>query len=270
VFLILVLLTTIVATDVLEWSLGARGDSFSEFVLAQGRTQGLNPFEVVKTLVFQGTFLLGLVVSALALSFPFAEMLAALRMPYQPADEASVKSRMEYFMRSLAVFRVLRANWLYGGAMIGSLTAITILSDDSGRPLVQKVVYILGPSLIGFVGYWASQRYVRRFLSHAPAVERLLDAETQAARAEQREILLDRLKGASLKWQLSQLVVPFVCVLAYLVWTGSGVHQQAIRQLIMPVTMKGWFLILPYALLVPVLLIRDHVQRRLLRKQLSR
>jgi len=267
VFLILVLLTTIVATDVLEWSLGAGGDSFSEFVLAQGRTQGLNPFEVVKTLVFQGTFLLGLVVSALALSFPFAEMLAALRMPYQPADEASVKSRMQYFMRSLAVFRVLRANWLYGGAMIGSLTAITILSDDSGRPLVQKVVYILGPSLIGFVGYWASQRYVRRFLLHAPAVERLLDAETQAARAEQREILLDRLSGASLKWQLSQLVVPFVCVLAYLVWTGSGIHQQAIRQLIMPVTMKGWFLILPYALLVPVLLIRDPAQRWLLRKQ---
>jgi hypothetical protein len=256
-----------VATDVLEWSLSSSSGSFWEFVLAQGRAQGLNPFEVVKTLVFQGTFLLGLVVSALALSFPFAEMLAALRMPYQPADEASVRSRKQYFLRSLAVFRVLRANWLYGGAMIGSLTAITILSDDTGRPLLQKVVYILGPSLIGFLGYWASQRYVRRFLLHAPAVERMLDSETQTARAEQREILLERLTGTSLQWQLAQLVVPFVCILAYLVWTGSGIHQQAIRQLIMPVTMKGWFLILPYALLVPVLLLRDPAQRWLLRKK---
>lgn len=267
VFLILVLLTTIVATDVLEWSLGSNSGSFSEFVLAQGRAQGLNPFEVVKTLVFQGTFLLGLVVSALALSFPFAEMLAALRMPYQPADEASVTSRKQYFLRSLAVFRVLRANWLYGGAMIGSLTAITILSDDTGRPLLQKVVYILGPSLIGFLGYWVSQRYVRRFLSHAPAVERMLDSETETARAAQREILLGRLTGTPLRWRLAQLVVPFVCVLAYLVWTDSGIHQQAIRQLIMPVTMKGWFLILPYALLVPVLLLRDPAQRWLLKRK---
>lgn len=265
VFLILVLLTTIVATDVLEWSLSSGSFDFWQF--AQGRAQGLNPFEVVKTLVFQGTFLLGLVVSALALSFPFAEMLAALRMPYQPADEASVRSRKQYFLRSLAVFRVLRANWLYGGAMIGSLTAITILSDDTGRPLLQKVVYILGPSLIGFLGYWASQRYVRGFLMHAPAVERMVEAEAQTARSEQREILLERLTGTSLKWQLAQLVVPFVCVLVYLVWTDSGIHQQAIRQLIMPVTMKGWFLILPYALLVPVLLLRDPAQRWLLRRK---
>lgn len=264
VVLILVLLTTIVTTDVLEWSLKTGHGSFWEFALAQGTEWGLGPFEIVKTLVFQGTFLLGLVVSALALSFPFAEMLAALRMPYQPADEASVHSRQQYFLRSLAVFRVLRANWLYGGAMIGSLTAITILSEGSGRPLVEKVVYILGPSLIGFLGYWVSQRYVRRFLAHAPAVQRVLQVETKAAWRAQREILLEQLAGASLRRQLLQLVVPFACVLVYLLWTGSGVHQQAIKQLIMPVTMKGWLLILPYALLVPVLLLRDPAQRWLL------
>ena len=40
----------------------------------------------------------------------------------------------------------------------------------------------------------------------------------------------------------------------------------AIRQLIMPVSMKGWLLILPYALLVPLLLVRDGVQLWLVRR----
>lgn len=210
--------------------------------------------------------MLGLVVSALSLSFPFAEMLAALRMPYQPADEASVRSRKQYFLRSLAVFRVMRANWLYGGAMIGSLTAITILSQDQAQPLLEKVVYILGPSMIGFVGYWTSQRYVRRFLNHAPAVQQMLETEKAEAKERQADVVLRHLTGVSLKWRLVQLSVPVVCVLAYLVWTGSGIHQQAIRQLIMPVTMKGWSLILPYALLVPLLLLRDPVHSWLLRR----
>ncbi len=267
VFLILVLLTTIVATDVLEWSIASEHESIWQFALAQGQDQALNPFEVVKTLVFQGTFLLGLVVSALALSFPFAEVLAALRMPYQPADEASVVSRKQYFLRSLAVFRVLRANWLYGGAMIGSLTAITILSEDQARPMVEKVVYILGPSLIGFIGYWASQRYVRRFLAHAPAVRRMLSSEGALTKRTQRAALREQLEGVSLKWQLLQLIAPVVCVIVYLLWTGSGVHEDAIQKLIMPVTMKGWLLILPYAVLVPVLLVRDPVHRRFLKRQ---
>jgi hypothetical protein len=154
--------------------------------------------------------------------------------------------------------------------MIGSLTAITILSEDGARPLLEKVAYILGPSLIGFLGYWASQRYVQRFLLHAPAVQEMLQFETRLTRHEQRVVLLGRLAGTSFKWQLSQLIVPFVCVLAYLLWTGSGVHQQAIRQLIAPVTMKGWLLILPYALLVPVLLLRDAAHRWMLVKALAK
>ncbi len=261
VFLILVLLSTIVTTDVLEWSLSSAHSHWLDFVRAQWRAGAWHPFDIVKTLVFQGTFLLGLVVSALALSFPFAEMLAALRMPYQPADEASVRTRKEYFLRSLAVFRVLRVNWLYGGAMIGSLTAITILSDQQQRLLLEKVVYILGPSLIGFLGYWLSQRYVRRFIAHAPAVQEMVQGEELVAKREQRLVMLEQLSGASYKRQLSQLAVPVLCVLVYLVWTGSGIHQQAIRQLIMPVTMKGWLLILPYALLIPVLLLRDVAHR---------
>jgi hypothetical protein len=97
-----------------------------------------------------------------------------------------------------------------------------------------------------------------------------VDTEVRAAKLEQREVLLGQLAGVSLRRQLAQLIAPVVCVLAFLLWTGSGFHQHAIRQLIMPVTMKGWFLILPYALLVPVLLLRDPVQRWLLRRAVQR
>jgi hypothetical protein len=128
----------------------------------------------------------------------------------------------------------------------------------------------LVPSLIGFAGYWLSQRYVRRFLTHAPAVRQLMQTEAELARTEQQQVLLKQLAGFSIRRQLSQLIAPVVCVLVYLVWTGSGVHQQAIRQLIMPVTMKGWSLILPYALLVPVLLLRDPVQRWWVRRSARR
>jgi hypothetical protein len=106
------------------------------FLREQVVTRPLDAFEIVRILVFQGTFLLGLVVTTLLLSFTFAEVLASLRIPYQPVDDESVASRHQYFLRSLAVFRVATANWLYGGAMIGSLTAVPILSAPGRRPLV--------------------------------------------------------------------------------------------------------------------------------------
>jgi hypothetical protein len=266
VFLILVLLTTIATTDLLEYTLAAKPESFWTFVLGSGSGHAVDLFGMLKTLVFQGTFLLGLVVSALMLSFPFAEVLAALRLPYQAADEASVHSKKQYFLRSLAVFRVLRASWLYGGAMIGSLTAITVLSNETDAALLEKVLYILGPSLIGFVGYLGTQRYVNSFINNAPAVQKVLVTEAEHARVNQRRANLAQLTRIPWRWQVSQLAVPVVCVLAYLLWTGSGVHQQAIRSLIVPVTMKGWLLILPYALLVPVVLTRDKIHAWLLRR----
>ena len=47
-------------------------------------------------------------------------------------------------------------------------------------------------------------------------------------------------------------------------------HQQAIQSLVMPVTAKGWLLILPYVLLMPVLLVRDHMQLWSLRRRAAR
>ena len=59
---------------------------------------------------------------------------------------------------------------------------------------------------------------------------------------------------------MSELAVPALCMVAYLIWTGSRVDQNTIRELVLPVSTKGWLLILPYVLLIPVLLTRDSIQ----------
>jgi serine/threonine protein kinase len=267
-FLIIVLLLTIATTDVLTWALSSESAEFKTMLREQLFTPRLRLFEIMKTLVFQGTFLLGLSMATLVASFPFSELLAALRMAYQPADEASVRSRAQYFARSLATFRIARAVSLYGGAMISSLTAITMLSDTTEHPLLEQVLYILGPWLIGFMGYSAIGRYVRGYLENAPAVQRMVSDRTHEARKEQRRALLEQLKDVSWRSRILQLGVPVLCVIGYLFWSGSGIHKEAIRHLMIPVTSKGWLLILPYAFLVPVLLVRDQVQSMTLEREL--
>jgi hypothetical protein len=269
-FLIVVLLLTVATTDAVDWALSSTNPGLVAFFHQQVLAPPLNLVDIVQTFVFQGTFLLGLVVATMLLAFPFAELIASLRMAYQPADEAFATSRSQYFLRSVAAFRVARANWLYGGAMIGSLTAITILSEGAGRPLAEKMLYISLPSFAGFAGYVVMRRYVARYLTHAPAVKRMLASEIASARRQQTEANLQQLDTAPWRWRLLQLPVPLVCLLIYLVWTGSGIHQEAIRDLIVPVTTKDWLLILPYALCVPVLLLRDHIQRWWLRRRLTR
>ncbi len=269
-FLIIVLLLSILMTDVLDWILASPDPTLVSFFREEVLAPPLNVFDIAKNMVFQGTFLLGLVVAAMLLAFPFAEVLASLRMAYYPADEAQVASRSSYFLRSLAIFRVARANWLYGGAMIGSLTAITVLTESTERPLVVKVLHILGPSLVGFLGYWATRRYVRAYLHYAPTVRRLLDERVRRATRDKHRADLAQLEQAPRRWLFFQLTVPVICIVGYLLWTGSGIHQQALRELIMPETKKDWLLILPYVLLVPVLLARDNVHKWALRRALSR
>ena len=67
-----------------------------------------------------------------------------------------------------------------------------------------------------------------------------------------------------------QLGLPVLVIVLYLIWTGSGLHQHAIQQLVMPVTTKGWLLILPYVLVLPVLLFRDRVELWLLRRRVAK
>ncbi len=268
VFLILVLLLTIGATDVLDWALVHPGHDLFSFLRELVLTQPLNLFDIGKTLVFQGTFLFGVAAGALLLAFPFAEILAALRLPFQPTDEASVRNGSQYFLRSLAVFRVARVQWLYGGAMIGSLTALTILSEDASPSLVEQVLYIVGPTCIGFLGYSLLKRTAHGYLAHSPAVARLVDRAVHKARLAQAQANVSQLETAPWRHRLFALLLPVACIAAYLLWTGSGLHQQAIQQLVMPVTTKGWLLILPYALLVPVLLLRDPLHLALARRRL--
>jgi serine/threonine protein kinase len=265
-FLILVLLLTVTTTEVLDWAMRTHAPTMAAFLKAEVMSRPLNVFEIVKTLVFQGTFLLGLTLGTMLAAFPFSELLAALRLTFQPADDAAVASRQQYFLRSLATFRVGRAIWLYGSAMIGSLTAITVLSQSEPRPLSEKVVYILGPSLVGFLGYAVTRRYVRNYVEHAPAVRRLLEDQITARRKETRDNP-NRQVNAPWSWQLLQLATPLACFLTYLLWTGSGIHKDAVRELIIPVTTKDWLLILPYVLLIPMILGREQWQRLVRRRR---
>jgi len=266
VFLIAILLLTIGATDVLDWAFSRADASPLAFLHERVQEQVLRPFEILKTLVFQTTFLLGLVLVTLLVAFPFSEVLAALRLPYQPADAASARDRSQYFLRSLAIFRVARIYCLYGGAAIACLTAITSLSGQRAS-VVEQVVYILAPALVGVTGYRWMRGHVASFLAHAPAVARMAESRVRERRAEQRRVNAGRLRQAPLRHRIAELAVPVGCVVLYLVWTGTGFHQQALKSLMMPVTTKGWLLILPYLLLVAVLLLRDPVARISSRKR---
>jgi serine/threonine protein kinase len=265
VFLMAVLLASVVTTDVLAAVLGARPGSGAGVVWRELLQVPTRPFEIVKTLVFQGTFLLGLATTTMLAAFPVTELLAASRAAFHSADEASVATRSKYFMRSIAAIRVARAVWLYGGAMIGTLTAMRILSEDVPHPLLEKVLYIIGPSLIGFVGYSALRSRLNAFLEQAPAVKRLVLQRTGAALGQQRRANLAVLERVPWRLRLIQVVVPLACMAAYLLWTGSGLQRAGLVRLI-PVTSKDWLVVLPYVLLVPVLLGRDPLQRWLLRR----
>lgn len=262
--LIVVLLLSITATGLLDWMGRERAQNALGF--SWDRVIGeLNLFDIVKTLVFQGTFLVGLVMATLLDAFPFAEVLAALRLPYQAADQASVASRPRYFLRSMACFRMARAAFLYGGAMIGCLTAITILSRSGHQPIMEQVLYISGPSLVGFAGFWFTRRFVLRYLAHTPAVRTLLDSAVAEARQEHEHARREKIRAATWRLRMTDLVVPVVCVFVYLLWTGSSVDEHTLRELVLPVSMKGWLIILPYAMLLPVLLLRDRVEAGLRR-----
>ena len=265
VFLMAVLLASVVTTDVLAAVLGAPPGEGSGAVWRELLRVPTRPFEIVKTLVFQGTFLLGLATTTILAAFPITELLAASRAAFHSADEASVATRAKYFMRSIAALRVARGVWLYGGAMIGTLTAMRILSEDAAHPLLEKVLYIMGPSLIGFAGYSALRSRLNAFLEGAPAVKRLVEQRTEAAVGAQRRANLAVLERVPWRLPLVQVAVPIACMAAYLSWTGSGLQRAGLDRLI-PVTSKDWLMVLPYVLLVPVLLGRDALQRWLLRR----
>jgi hypothetical protein len=98
----------------------------------------------------------------------------------------------------------------------------------------------------------------------------MLERRRDESDREQWLANMEQLERAPWRWRLIQLSVPVVCLLGYLIWTGTGIHREAIRDLIVPVTTKDWLIILPYALLVPVLLTRDQVQARMLRRRLTK
>jgi hypothetical protein len=265
-FLIVVLLSTVITVEVLDWALGRPNLELTTWLQQELAPRSLDLIEIAKTLVFQGTFLLALSVATLLAAFSFPEILAALRAPNQPADEASATSRAQYFLRSIATFRAARAIWLYGGAMIGSLTAIRMLSESTERPLLVRILYILGPSLIGFIGYSTLRRRTQRYLAQEPALERMVKARVKQARDAQQQANLSALEQASWRARWAQLAAPLLGLTGYVAWLWSDIRYGSVRDLPVPLTTKDWLLILPYVLLFPLLLSRDAVQRRRLRR----
>jgi len=270
VFLMVVLLSTVITTEVLDWALGRPNVALATWLRKELAPPSLDLVEIAKTLVFQGTFLLALSVATMLLAFSFPEILAALRAPNQPADEASVASRGQYFLRSIATFRAARAIWLYGGAMIGSLTAIRMLSESTEHPLLVRILYILGPSLLGFVGYSMLRGRTQRYLAQEPALERMVLLRVQQARDAQRHANLAELEQVSWRARWTQLSAPILGLTGYVAWIWGDLHYGSIRDLPVPLTTKDWLLVLPYVLLFPVLLSRDAVQRRFLRRRLEK
>jgi serine/threonine protein kinase len=267
-FLIIVLLLTIGTTHGLDWTFAGHRGGFGEFLIQKVLTPPVDLLDIGKTLLFQGTFLFVLVLALVFLAFPPPEVFAATRLRYQPGDEATVQRRQTYLVRSVAIFRLARVYWLYGGVMIGTVTALTILSRPAAEPLVYQLVYVLGPSLIGFAGYTITRRYVRSLLGNSPAVEQLIERRIAAFRIDLARVTTTRLEQSARRTRILQFVFPFACILIYVLWAISGIHRQAIQQLIVPATIREWLLILPYVILVPALLLRDPVQLAVLRRRL--
>jgi hypothetical protein len=266
--LIAIVVSTVIAMDVVDWTPSGHRTAwmfFRERVL----TKPFELFEIGKTLVFQATFLFGLVATNLVMAFPMPELLASFRMAYQPVEAAWVSTRRQYFLRSMAVFQIAKASWLYGGAVMGSLNGVTILTHGHQGPLATQLLYILGPSVIGFLGFSLIHRYVMTHLANAPAVRAMVAQRIALARDERARATFAQLRAVRGRTRLLQVAVPVVCILGYLAWGGSGVHQHAIRQLIVPTSIRGWLLILPYALLAPVVCVRDFVQLWLLRRRVA-
>jgi hypothetical protein len=151
--------------------------------------------------------------------------------------------------------------------MISSLTGIRMLSESTERPLLVRILYILGPSLIGFVGYSALRRRTQRYVSQEPALERMVESRVRQARESQRQANLATLEQAPWNARWAQLSAPIFGLTGYLAWAWSDVRPTSMRDLPIPLTTKDWLLVLPYVLLFPVLLSRDAMQRRLLRQK---
>jgi serine/threonine protein kinase len=265
-FLLIVLLSTVITLEVLDWALGQPHVDLSTWLREELGAKSIDLVEIAKTLVFQGTFLLALSVATLLAAFSFSEILAALRAPSERADEAFVATRGQYFLRSLATFRAARAIWLYGGAMIGSLTGIRMLAQASALPLLARILYILGPSLIGFIGYSVLRRRTERYLAAEPALQRMVRDRIGQAREAQRIANRSALEEVSWSTRSAQLAAPVLGLFGYLLWNWSGLRHGSMRELPLPLTTKDWLLLLPYVLLFPVLLSRDAVQLRRLRR----
>lgn len=263
--LVVTILGLVFGMDFVRWGLARGVFEPLRYLDQQVLSAPIDVFQVVKTIVFQGTFLGGLLALTLLLIYPFPEILAALRLRYQAVDQAYVRARRPYFLRSLSVFHVARANALYGGTAIGCLTAMTVLAGRDDAPLLADALAILGPSLIGFATFAVISSYLRGCLSQSPAVKSMLEARIQASRIEEVRARYRTATAATWASRLVQLLGPVIAVGLYLVWVGGEHPEVALADVVVPSSFKDLIAALPFALLIPAVLVGDRLQKRLLR-----
>ena len=263
--LVVTIIGLVFGMDFVRWGLVRGVFEPLRYVEQQVFSVPIDVFQVIKTIVFQGTFLGGLLMLTLLLIYPFPEILAALRLRYQAVDQAYVRARRPYFLRSLSVFHAARTNALYGGTMIGCLTAMTVLADRDDTPVLEDALSILGPSAIGFAVFTVISSYLRGCLSQSPAVKSMLEARIQASRIEEVRARYRTATAATWATRLVQLLGPVLAIGLYLVWVGGEHPEGALADVVLPSTFKDLIAALPFGLLIPAVLIGDRLQKRLLR-----
>lgn len=257
VFLIAAVSVSVLTVDAFNWMLSMGRPEAYAYLTERIAQQSLDLPRLTKTLVFQGTFLLGLVSISLVLAFPFAEILAALQMPHRPADEATAQTRYRYFLRSLVVFRVARVNFLYGGVMVSAVSAMTIFSSPTPPPLLHQLVRIAGPALLGYAFYGLLRGYQERYLRRARPVQKVIAAQMRQARNKQKRVTTLLLRQSNKKARMITASLPLVFIALSLYWTASTASERGLTVGDALLSNASLLTLLPFLLLIPVIVIRD-------------
>jgi hypothetical protein len=253
--LIVVLEVAATAQELAHWA-SVRGGLDLEGFYQKHLLASLDLSAVAKTLVLQGMVLgVLLLVTTLAV-YPFAEVLAALRLFYQPSDVAFARSHRRYFLRSLSLYHVLRRNALYGGVLIGALTAASEYTSEGQLPLLAHVIAMAGPALLGLMVFVAITWLLQHYLARAPAVAKLVEKRLELARAEEVRARYEAAQKTGWKRRFMQVLAVAGLAAVFALWEIVRSHT-ADSPAMRPLLEVDILVVAPYALLVVAILVRD-------------
>jgi serine/threonine protein kinase len=266
--LVVALVAIVVALDMVAWNLSHGQLAPWGFVQERILHFELNLWRLTETVLSQAAFLaVGLGV-ALSLVYPFPELLAALRLPYQLADEAAARGRKDYFLRSISIYHLARWLCLYGGTLIACITAMTVLSTghSASSPLLLALLHILAPALLGLAAFAGISVFLSRYLAQNRPLTEMVRRSTRRSKAQELKALYHYCSTSTWRSRLSQFIAPLLCLAAYALWISWGTRTEPLA-FIEPVVNLEMMVAIPYVLLVPVILARDGVHASLLRRR---